>query len=256
MTGLRTPFADVAIGYAPFDSSNLRPAPIVRNNPCPRPPFQTTRASPTRPVSSFMPPSPLRTGIVILAAGASRRMGRPKQLLPLGETTLLEHAVDAALRSDAWPVVVVLGAHAAEIRPLLAKRPVLIAENSAWSEGMASSLRAGLTVMNAFSTRVHAVLFALCDQPAFSAALVSRFIAAQKVSERSVVAARYSRHLGAPALFSRAHFPALNALVGDEGARKLIAQLPPEDVEAIDLPELAHDLDTPEDYANYRGAGS
>lgn len=199
-----------------------------------------------------MPPSPLRTGIVILAAGASRRMGRPKQLLPLGATTLLEHAVDAALASSAWPVVVVLGAQAAEIRPLLARRPVLIAENPTWTEGMASSLRAGLTVMNAFSIRVDAVLFALCDQPAFSADLVQRFIATQQTSQRSVVAARYSGHLGAPALFTRPHFPALNALVGDEGARKLLAQLPAGEVEAIDLPELAHDLDTPEDYANYR----
>ena len=203
-----------------------------------------------------MPSSPLRTGIVILAAGASRRMGRPKQLLPLGETTLLEHAVDAALNSTAWPVIVVLGAQAAEIRPLLARRPVLVAENPTWSEGMASSLRAGLTLMNAFSIRVDAVLFALCDQPAFSADLVQRFIATQQATQRSVVAARYSGNLGAPALFTRPHFAALSALVGDEGARKLIAQVPAGEVEAIDLPELAHDLDTPEDYANYCGVSA
>jgi CTP:molybdopterin cytidylyltransferase MocA len=199
-----------------------------------------------------MPSPPLRVGIVILAAGASRRMGRPKQLLPIGSKSLLEHAVDAALGSAAWPVVVVLGANATEIRPVLARRPVLVAENSAWTEGMASSLRAGLTVMNAFSARIDAVLFALCDQPRFSSAVVGRILATQQSSQRAVVAARYGGHLGAPALFTRPHFAALNALVGDEGARKLIATLPPGEVAAIDLPELAQDLDTPEDYAGYR----
>lgn len=190
-------------------------------------------------------------GVVILAAGASRRMGRPKQLLPIRSTTLLESAVDAALQSSAWPTVVVLGANIAEIRPLLTRRPVLIAENAAWSEGMASSLRAGLTVMSAFSPRIDAVLFALGDQPAFSARLIDLFIQTQRTTGRQVVAARYQGHLGAPALFTREHFSALNALVGDEGARKLIARLPDREVAALDLPELAHDLDTPEDYAAF-----
>lgn len=199
-----------------------------------------------------MPLASLRVGVVVLAAGASRRMGRPKQLLSIGSKSLLEHAVDAALGSGAWPVVVVLGANASEIRPVLARRPVLVAENATWNEGMASSLRAGLTLMNAFSPRIDAVIFALCDQPALSPAMVDRFIAAQQSSGRTVVAARYNGHLGAPALFTRPHFDALNALVGDEGARKLIATLPSGEVAAIDLPELAHDLDTPEDYAGYQ----
>lgn len=183
-------------------------------------------------------------------------MGKPKQLLPVGTKSLLEHAVDAGLESGAWPVVVVLGAHAAEIRPVLARRPVLIAENAAWAEGMASSIRAGLAVISAFSTRIDAVLFALCDQPAFSAGMIGQFIATRESTGRNLIAARYQGHLGAPALFNRIHFPALTALVGDEGARKLIAQLPADEIAAIDLPELACDLDTPEDYAEHRPAKS
>lgn len=181
-------------------------------------------------------------------------MGRPKQLLTLGSQTLIEHAVDAALRSNGWPVVVVLGSSAAEIRPVLVRRPVLIAENPAWAEGMASSLRAGLTVLGTFSPRIDAVIFALCDQPAFSAAVIERLISVQYSSQRSVVAARYGGKLGAPALFTARHFPALNALVGDEGARKLLMQLPEAEIAPVDLPELATDLDTPDDYAGYRPA--
>lgn len=198
-----------------------------------------------------VPKNPSRIGLVILAAGASRRMGRPKQLLPIGNKSLLEHAVDAALDSAAWPVVVVLGAHAGEIRPVLARRPVLIAENAAWAEGMASSLRAGLSLINAFSPRIEGVVFALCDQPAFSTAIIDRLVEERHRSGCRVVAARYGGHLGAPVLFDQSHFPALSALVGDEGARKLLATLPPDDIAALHLPELGQDLDTPEDYAGY-----
>jgi CTP:molybdopterin cytidylyltransferase MocA len=185
----------------------------------------------------------------LLAAGASTRMGRPKQLLPVNGRPLLERAVLAGLAAPVWPVVVVLGAHADAIRPILARHPVLVAENPAWAEGMASSLRAGLGVLNAFSPRVDAALVALCDQPAFSTETIQKLLSVQAETGRSLVAARYQGHLGAPALFLRSHFPALSALTGDEGARKLMAQVPADALAAVDLPELALDLDTPDDVA-------
>jgi molybdenum cofactor cytidylyltransferase len=185
---------------------------------------------------------------VILAAGASRRLGQPKQLLPISGQPLLERSIDAALAVPAiWPVVVVLGAHAEKIRPVAARRPVLLVENPAWAEGMASSLRTGLATLQQFSRRIDAALFALCDQPAFSAAAIERLLQERAASGASVVAARYGGHLGAPALIAREHFPELAHLVGDEGARQLFQRLPPESIKAIDLPELALDLDTPED---------
>ncbi|HEY0944011.1 MAG TPA: nucleotidyltransferase family protein [Opitutaceae bacterium] len=191
----------------------------------------------------------LRVGVVLLAAGGSLRMGRPKQLLPLEGRPLLVRAAEAALASPAWPVVVVLGAQADAIRPALARLPVLIAENPAWAEGMASSLRAGLGVLDAFSTHIDAAIFALCDQPAFSADTIRRLIAAQQATGRSMVAARYGGHLGAPALFLRSHFHALTTLTGDQGARQLLVTAAPDAVAAVDLPELAVDLDTPADWA-------
>ncbi len=196
-----------------------------------------------------MPESPaLRFGTVILAAGASTRLGSPKQLLPVGGVPLLLRAVDAALASEAWPVVVVLGAHAEKIRPILARRPVLVVENPTWAEGMASSLRTGITTLQQFSRTLDAALIALCDQPAFSVAEIEQLVAAQRTTRRSIVAARYGGHHGAPALFLRAHFPALAALTGEEGARTLLHQYAAE-VAAVDLPALALDVDTPADVA-------
>jgi molybdenum cofactor cytidylyltransferase len=192
-----------------------------------------------------------RFGVVLLAAGASTRMGSPKQLLELGGKPLVVRAVEAALASAAWPVVVVLGAHAARIRPLLARYPVLIADNPAWAEGMASSLRAGLATMQSFSRGLDAALLAVADQPAFSAETIARLIETRRTTGSGIVASRYAGRLGVPALFARSHFPALAALTGEEGARHFLADHAAETV-AVDLPEMAQDLDTPEDLAKAR----
>lgn len=194
---------------------------------------------------------PLRFGAIVLAAGASTRMGTPKQLLPLEGSPLVLHAVMVALASAAWPVVVVLGAHAEKVRPLLARHPVLIAENSAWAEGMASSIRAGIMTLQQFSRSLEGALVALCDQPAFSAEVIAQLVATQRTTGRSIVAARYAGRNGAPAIFLREHFPALAALTGEEGARTLLNTASAH-LATVDLPALAIDLDTPGDYAAQR----
>jgi molybdenum cofactor cytidylyltransferase len=191
---------------------------------------------------------PFRFGAVILAAGASTRMGEPKQLLQLDGRALLVRAVEAALASSAWPVVVVLGAHAEKIRPALARLPVLVVENSAWAEGMAASIRAGVTTLRQFSRALDAALVALCDQPAFTADVIGQLVATQQASGRSIVAAHYAGRNGAPALFLREHFPTLAAITGEEGARSLLNDHPAQ-IASVDLPALALDLDTPADYA-------
>jgi len=196
----------------------------------------------TQPAPAF------RYGVVILAAGSSTRMGKPKQLLELEGKPLVVRAVEAALASPAWPVVVVLGAHAEKIRPVLAPFPVLVTENSAWAEGMAASIRAGVSTLHEFSRHIDAAVIALCDQPAFSADIIAQLVATQRATGRSVVAARYAGRQGAPALFLREHFPTLIALTGEEGARTLLNDAS-ERVASIDLPALAVDLDTPEDFA-------
>jgi molybdenum cofactor cytidylyltransferase len=175
-------------------------------------------------------------------------MGTPKQLLPVDGKPLLLRTVDAALASPAWPVIVVLGANAEKIRPVLTRHPVLVTENAAWAEGMASSIRAGITALEQFSRMLDGALIALCDQPAFSSEVIERLLAVQRDTGRSIVASRYSGRQGAPALFLRKHFPTLAGLTGEEGARTLLNGDPAQ-VAAIDMPELASDLDSPEDYA-------
>jgi molybdenum cofactor cytidylyltransferase len=198
---------------------------------------------------------PWRLGAMILAAGASRRMGRPKALLEIGGRALVVRAAEAALAAPVWPVVVVLGAEAGKIRPVLARLPVLIVENPAWAEGMASSLRTGLATLRQFSRHLDGALVALCDQPAFSAGTIAQLAAARAETGRSIAAARYGGRCGAPALFGREHFAALAALTGDEGAR-LLLNGDPARVAAVDLPELAADLDTFEDYERFLKAAA
>ncbi len=199
------------------------------------------------------PSSRFRFGVVILAAGASSRMGTPKQLLELEGKTLLTRTIEAALASTAWPVVVVLGANAEKIRATISRLPVLVAENPAWSEGMAASIRTGVTTLQQFSRSLDAGIFALCDQPAFSADTIARLIDTQRQSGRGIVASHYSGRNGAPALFLREHFPGLAALTGEEGARAMLNG-DPAHVAAVELPALATDLDTPEDYAAAKAA--
>ena len=194
---------------------------------------------------------PFRFGCILLAAGGSTRMGRPKQLLPAGSQPLIAHAVNAALDSPAWPVVVVLGAHAPKIRPALARLPVLITENADWREGLGSSIRVGMTALKNFSGMLDAVLIVLADQPALSPNAIARLAAAFRAGGGRAAAARYAGRLGAPALFGRDHFPALRELQGDQGARALLDAQPGR-VVAVDLPEFEFDIDTPADYEKFR----
>lgn len=189
-------------------------------------------------------------GCVILAAGGSRRLGQPKQLLCLEGRTLIERVAQTVLQVSAlWPVVVVVGAAAEPIRAALVHYPVLVVDNPAWSEGVASSLRTGLETVQRFTRQVDAVLFVLCDQPALDPAMLGQLLARRASGPGSVVMARYGGHPGAPTLIGARHLPALAHLVGDQGAKQLINTLPPHEVELVDLPALAWDIDTPADWA-------
>jgi molybdenum cofactor cytidylyltransferase len=199
------------------------------------------------------PPAAPPPGFILLAAGASRRLGQPKQLLPIEGEPLVVRAARAALAVPVWPVIVVLGANAPLIRPLLLPLPVLIAENPEWSEGMASSIRCGVATLESFSRSIDSVVIAACDQPAMTAEVLSRLIEAYRKAGRSICAARYRSRLGVPAVFDRRWFPSLATLSGDTGARGLLAEADARgDAAAIDLPELAHDIDEPGDYERAR----
>ena len=200
------------------------------------------------PPSCFVAAMPsFHFGAIILAAGASTRMGRPKQLLRIDGRTLLRRTVDAVLASAAWPAVVVIGAHQDSVRPEVARLPVLIIENPGWEEGLASSIRAGARVLDTFSLSLDAGLLVVCDQPGFSPAAITRLTDVAVSSGKSIVAARYDGHPGPPVLFARCHFHEFTELRGPGGARPLLDRHAGQ-LATVDLPELATDLDTPEDY--------
>lgn len=202
-------------------------------------------------VSSVVQKNDFRFGAVILAAGASVRLGRPKQLLEIEGRPLVARVAEAALAGGASPVVVVLGANAEQIRPALQGLEVRLVLNQDWAEGMASSVRAGLHALGQITLRLDAVLLTVCDQPAFDAGTVRSLAAALQSSSRGIAAARYAGRHAVPAIFRREHFFALTRLKGDQGARALL-QEKPDDVVAVDLPALALDLDTPGDLDTWR----
>jgi len=173
-------------------------------------------------------------------------MGRPKQLLELEGKPLIARAVEAALGSTAWPVIVVLGANSSLIRPRLAKYPVVIAENFEWEEGMASSIRVGVAMAERFSLALEGLLFAVCDQPHFTSTVVEKLVRALDPTH-SIAGARYGGRVGVPALFLRQHFEALKQLKGPEGAKPVLKSHAAE-IAPVDLPELEVDLDTFDEY--------
>jgi len=177
---------------------------------------------------------------VILAAGASRRLGRPKQWVEAGGESLLRRTVRAA-QAGCAPVLVVLGARAGEMEAHLAGLGATPVANPDWEEGMASSIRAGL---RALPPGAGAALFLVCDQVAVDGDLVARILAAHRGRPEAVVACAYGGGRGIPALFPGRCFPPLMALRGDRGARDLL--LGPDVVE-VPFPRGGEDVDRPED---------
>jgi molybdenum cofactor cytidylyltransferase len=184
---------------------------------------------------------------VILAAGASRRFGAPKQLFSFEGRPLLQRSMQAAAAVVGPRVTLVLGAHATEIAASLPPHDASIVVNQAWEEGIASSIRAGIAALPASCA---AVLLMLADQPHVSAASLERLVACWRRMPRRPVAAAYLRGIdpvvGAPAIFPQCCFAELAALRGDQGARELLRRQG-DAVEQVPLPEAAIDIDRPED---------
>jgi molybdenum cofactor cytidylyltransferase len=194
---------------------------------------------------------------IILAAGASTRMGQPKQLLPdRGDRgqNLLKSTVMVAIEANCSPIIAVLGAGIDRILPELKALPVRSIENKQWQTGMASSIRAGLqAIVN--ERNLEAAIFLLCDLPFVRAETIDRLIHTYITTKKPIVASAYNNTLGSPALFDRSCFAELLNLEGTEGAKKIIQRHldnhSDSKVATIDFPEGAIDLDTPQDYQRY-----
>jgi len=188
-------------------------------------------------------------GAVVLAAGASTRLGTPKQLIRFRGRSLLAHAIHVAVAAGFRPVVVVVGAHADRIRQAVAlPAGVCWVENPRWPEGMSTSVRTGLAALVEAAPSVAGALLMACDQPYVSASLLRRMAAAYRRTGAAVVACAYGGTLGVPALFDRSLFPELQALEGDRGAKSVIARHLDRTVQ-VPFPRGVIDVDTPADRA-------
>jgi molybdenum cofactor cytidylyltransferase len=185
-------------------------------------------------------------GIIVLAAGNSSRLGRPKQLLPYRGRTLVMHVAGEALAAGLRPVVVVTGAYRAEVEEVLKGEPVGLVYNPDWETGMASGIVAGLSNMLLLHPDMGAVIIAVCDQPFISSTLLQQLVSTFDMSGKGIVACAYADSVGTPVLFGRYYFGQLLALSGSEGAKKLLKQYP-DDLAVIAFPNGHIDIDTVED---------
>lgn len=191
-----------------------------------------------------MSANPNEVYAIILAAGASKRLGRPKQLLPWQGKTLLEHAI-ATLQSEfADRVLVVLGAEAELIASNVEVGGVKTVINLDWQQGMSGSIRLGLS---ALPTSAQAALLVLCDQPLIAASHYQSLLQSWQANPEQIIASRYNDNLGVPAVFPRQFFPALQNLTGDRGAKPLLREYAKQ-LLAIGLDQAAVDIDTNEDF--------
>ncbi len=185
-----------------------------------------------------------RHGAVVLAAGASARFGRSKQLLQLDGETLVRRAARLALTTDPLDAVVVLGADADAIFASLGGLAVRRIDCADWQHGMNASLRAGIA---ALMVQCAGALVVLCDQPALDGAHLKKLVAAWRRNPASGVASEYAERLGVPAMLPRAWFAELAGGSGDRGARDVIARHRNE-VIAITNESLAWDVDQERDW--------
>jgi CTP:molybdopterin cytidylyltransferase MocA len=180
---------------------------------------------------------------VVLAAGASTRLGEPKQLVVLGGETLLERAVRVAREAGCQPLVVVVGAEHVKMLGNSVMGDVVTVINDKWQEGMASSIRLGVRELEVAAKDAEGVLLMTCDQPAVTA----KHLFHLTLLRAEVKASRYAGKNGVPAFFPKKYFSKLTELKGDAGARELLAEARYEELENGEL-----DVDTVEDLKRAR----
>jgi molybdenum cofactor cytidylyltransferase len=197
---------------------------------------------------------PRIVGGVILAAGASTRMGTPKQAIQVQGMSMLRRTVTAAVNGGCSPVVVVTGAHAETSRCELNGLEVEEVFNPDWETGMGTSIRTGFGALERVAPNIIGAVILVCDQPAVTAEHVSRLIMARLETGAQVVASRYGGTYGVPAVFGRELFRELSLLQGASGAKQMIRMYDSE-ARFIDFPEGEIDLDTFEDVSRYCRGG-
>jgi molybdenum cofactor cytidylyltransferase len=191
-----------------------------------------------------------KTGIIILAAGSSSRMGTSKQLLKINGEYLLRQTVVTAQITGIANTVVVLGANAEIHQSIIQNLQVDIVINAHWQTGMGSSLKAGLAYLKNKIRDLRGVIVLVCDQPLLTHSHLIDIINKHFQSKKKIIASKYDNTEGVPAFFSAELFPAMESLADSQGAKKIIEQN--RDALATVLFSGGEiDLDTPDDYSQF-----
>ena len=185
--------------------------------------------------------------LILLAAGESRRMGTPKQLLSYKGSSLICHATKETVASVCNPIVVVLGANSDRISPEINNLPVHITYNTQWRQGMSASIANGIIALLEMKVNFDAVIVALADQPLITASVYDRLVERYYQNKVKAVASNYSDTIGVPALFDRTVIPEMLKMKQKGGAKQLLNKYSDRSLN-LDLPEAAIDIDTPTDY--------
>ena len=201
-----------------------------------------------RALSEVVESNSAGVGAVVLAAGSSSRMGRPKQTLAYRGESLLRRAALAALGAGCQTVVVVTGANVGPSRRELEGLDVREVFNPLWETGMASSIRAGVEALISANPDVDGAVLLLCDQPHVTADVISCLVEARRTTGSPLVASVYGGGFGAPALFSRGLFAELTRLEGAAGAKQVIKRHAA-GAHFLPFPDGEVDVDTPEDFS-------
>jgi molybdenum cofactor cytidylyltransferase len=183
--------------------------------------------------------------VVVLAAGASKRLGQPKQLVQIAGRPALQHVVSNAIAVAGSAVTVVLGSQAAAMTRLLQHSSVSVLINRQWEEGIGASIRCGI---GSLSQGCDAVLLVLGDQVAVTASDLKRLVSAWNGQDSVIATSVYSGQLGVPAIFPHWCFGELMQLRGDQGAKAIINRYASR-LAHVPMPNAALDVDTPEDVA-------
>lgn len=188
---------------------------------------------------------------VILAAGDSKRMGQPKQLLPWGKHTLIEHAIQQHLNSKVSEVYVVLGANFEKIKNHMKDYPVKILENKTWESGLSTSIVTAAHHIKQKKVEAGGILIALADQPLLDADYLNTLLQIFNENPNKIAATAYEKKCGVPAVFPISYLNALSELSGDKGASDIINA--DKDKLHTLLPEnKVFDIDTVDEYNRLR----
>lgn len=191
----------------------------------------------------------MNTSIIILAAGNSSRMGKPKQLLDYKGKTLLQIVIDEALKTGCSSVNVVLGANAEEILAKHQNNQVNFVINKDWESGMASGIVAGLSAAIEKNDKTQSIIIAVADQVFIKMSTFNNLIEKHLKTGKNIIASGYAETIGTPVFFGKIYFDTLLSSKGAEGAKKLLKQYP-QDVETVLFEGGEIDIDTETDYNN------